>query len=708
MNEYYVSYKHYMAKFNSQTREITIYEEKSGAEATLSFCGLYEAEKRAIDFSEFSSCNVKTVLDRSVHIMKLIFSSDNPYLPSPEITISVDARGISLKVAEIDHYTFRAGGHIFFGDDTAYAINTKDTASDVIRCALGPAASKYDNAIFDRNTDTAFEILGCRNLRLSYDFKIKKYSYEIKTVSEGVAEIIRFSVKHGILTDKYCIDYEPMKLGRKYPSPPAGFMTWYSLKFDTSEKTVLENARFMKNHLAKYGANTVWIDWEWCHKRYERERFDGVDNFNPDKEKYPHGLGIMNEEIKKLGLTPALWIGFTNDVGFTDYEKEHPEISLSHHDTWSGKYYYDFTSPEYIDGYLEKALRQVKDWGYDVIKYDTLPNSITAHENYHENMKNPRLTTYTAFRNMIHKTRDILGEDTYMLSCGSAEEVVLWGTGYFDAARIGPDLFTWETYIETIRRIRRYYALHTNAVYCDPDCVVLRDEYSTIAQARSRIVPVSLLGLPLNFGDNLTRLDSERINLLKNALPTLNIHPTDFSTPSANESSQLIVLKIALPYEQYTVMALINLTGDVLRRDVDISESLRLDDGKYICYDFFEDKYLGIIENNIYLEAEPYDTRLICLRKYSDIPQLISTSRHFTQGAVEISDVLWSDDNLTLTVTADLISADDYTITLYCPCEYELKNCTVGYAECNDRIIKVKLCPPTDGKYDFTLSFEKK
>ena len=708
MKDYYVSYKHYMVKFDSESREFTIFEEKSGAEARLSLLGLFEGEEKKIDFSEFSSCKASSVLDRSVHTLKIIFSSEKPDFPSPEIILFVDARGVTLKAVETDHYVFKAGGHILFGDEEAYAINTKDTSSDAIYAALGPATSKYDNAIYDRKTDTAFEILGCRNLSLDYDFSVKKYKYEISTVSEGVAEKIRFSVKSGLLTEKYCIDYAPMKLGRKYSSPPAGFMTWYSLKFDTCESTVLENAEFMKKHLAPYGANTVWIDWEWCHKRYERERFDGVDNFNPDKEKYPHGLGFMNEEIKKLGLTPALWIGFTNDVGYTDYEREHPEISLSHHDTWSGKYYYDFTSPEYIDGYLVRAVNQVKEWGYDVIKYDTLPNSITAHENYHENMKNPSLTTYTVFRNMVSKTRELLGEDCYMLSCGSAEEAILWGVGYFDAARIGPDLFTWEMYVETINRIRRYYALHTNAVYCDPDCVVLRDEYSTMAQARSRIVPVSLLGLPLNFGDNLTKLPNERIDLLKKALPTLNIHPTDFSTPSSNESSQLIVLKVAMPYEKYTVAALVNLAGSAVRRDIDISESLRLEDGKYICYDYFNDEYLGIVENGIYLEAEAYDTRLICIRKLTGKPQLLSTSRHFTQGAAEVGDVVWNENDCTLTITSELVSNSNYELTLYCPEEYRVKNCTVGYANPNNRIIKVNVCPPANGKYDFVLTFEKK
>ena len=703
----YASYKHYMVSYDPSSCQAELYNEKHGTKITMRLVGLFDDDGSCIRYSDFQSFSYNLSLEGSRHELVLKFRSEDENLPKPEVVFSVDSRGISIVSRETYHYEFRAEGHISHGGEGAYAINAKDTSDDALRSGIGPTSSRYDNAIYDKETDTAAVIDGCRGLCISYDFNEGKYGFVIKTKSEGVAERIRFYIKERILADKYDIDYAPMKQRGKYTSAPAGFMTWYSLKFNTCEESVLENARFMQKNLAKYGANTVWVDWEWCHRRYERERFDGVDNFNPDPEKYPHGLGFMAEEIKKLGLIPALWIGYTNDACYTDYEREHPEISLSHHDTWSGRYYYDFTQPEYIDGYLTRAVNQVKDWGFEAVKYDTLPNGIYAHENYHANMLHPERTTYSAFRDMIKKTREILGEDYYMLSCGSAEEVILWGTGVFDAARIGPDLFTWEKYLVTLGRIRSYYAMHSNTVYADPDCIVLREEYSTIAQAKSRIVPVSLLGLPLNFGDDLTKLPEERIELIRRALPVLKAHPTDFNTPTCDGVTQLVVMKVARPFDSYSVVGLINLTGEVRRRDISLADSLRLEDGKYLAYDYYADEFLGIFDDVLQLELLPYDSRVIAIRELKGVPQLMSSSRHLSQGAAEISNIVWDDESCVLNITADLVANERYELAIYVPDGYRALACTVGYIEQKGNLLKAWTEPPCDEKFDFVVRFEK-
>jgi len=696
-----------MVCFNEQTRQLLFYNERYQARATLDTFSLYLNGGCEIDFSAYPTCRVSTSQDRMQHEMRICFQSPDESLPKPVFQFSVNARGITMKIVEIKHYTFHASGHILYGGAEPIAINTKDTPSDCLRSAIGPAAARYDNAVYDKQTDTAFVINGCRNLALGYDFEKGAYRYTIETMTEGVVESIHYSVKKELLTQKYDVDFVPMKKRGKFDVPPAGWMTWYSVKFGACEEVVLRNARFQKDALGDFGANIIWVDWEWCHQRYERERFDGVDNFHPDPNKYPNGLGYVADEIKKIGLTPALWMGFTNDVGFTAYEKEHPEISLSHHDTWSGRYYYDMSHPEYLEGYLTKAVKQVMDWGYEAVKYDTLPNAIMAHENYHQNMSNPDLTTYSVYRNMAKKTRELVGEDVYMLSCGSYNQVMLWGSGYFDASRVGPDLFTWERFMETLGRIRQLYPLHSIVFYNDPDCVVLRDEYSTYAQAKTRLIPVSMLGLPLTFGDDLTKLPPERLDLLKRALPVMKVHPTDFNNAVCDEQTQLLALNVALPFENYTVIGFMNLTETAKTRDISLSETLRLFDGEYLAYDFFEKEFLGIFRNGMTLTVNPYDTRVIALRKKNGKPQLVSTSRHITQGAAELSNMQWNDMEHTLNLTANLVKDDLYTVCLYVPDAYRFVSCSAGVATQKDHIVEVTLQPIENGEHSIAVMFEK-
>ena len=704
----YCTYKNYLAKYDDSAYTLTLVHTPTGATSELVIDGLYLDGEKAIEMSEFSRCGVSHTFDseNAVRDMMLTFvpGETEKDMPTFQIGVTVSSKQIRVQFHELRQYRIIVNGKILNGNsDDCFAMNLKDTPTEAIRCAIGPAVSLYDNGIYNKTTDNACSIIGCKDFKLYYDWEEKLYKFKMSTITEGIAEIILFKVKENILADKYDIDFVPLKKRGNYKTLPAGWMTWYSVKFDACEDKVLENARFQAEHLKDFGANTVWVDWEWCHKKYEKERFDGVDNFNPDLQKYPHGLGFVADEIKKCGMTPALWLGFTNDQCFTEYEKEHPEISLAHCDTWSGKYYYDVTHPEYLNGYLPKAVQQVKDWGYEAIKFDTLPNCIFTHERFHENMLDPDMTTYEAFRGLVKRTRELLGEDFYMLACGGYISSILWSAGVFDASRIGPDLFTWEKFVMTIGRIRLYYPLHNIALINDPDNVVLRDEYSDYNQALSRISVVSLLGLPVTFGDDLPKLPEKRLDLLKRALPIMDVHPTDFNKATCDGKTQLICQKIAMPFEEYLVVGIMNLAEDTTVRDISFRDGLRLEDGKYLVYDYFRDEFLGIASEGMEITLEPYETRVLCFRPLLDRPQIVSTSRHMSQGVAELLAVEWN--NNSLNVKAELVKGDEYKLTLYLPSGYMPTECTNGALCVNGNIATLTFTPVENGEYDFTIKF---
>ena len=194
---------------------------------------------------------------------------------------------------------------------------------------------------------------------------------------------------------------------------------------------------------------------------------------------------------------------------------------------------------------------------------------------------------------------------------------------------------------------------------------------------------------------------------MKQALPTLNVHPTDFNTPICDGKTQLAVLKIARPFESWTVAALINLTDAERERVITVSDTLRLADGKYLVYDYFADELLGEMTDSMILKVKPYDTKLISVRAVTGKPQLLSTSRHFSQGAAEITNVDWSEAELTMTVSADLISEEEYRLAIYVPNGYTATSCTVGYVDQSGNLLRVSAVPPTTGNYDFVITFKK-
>lgn len=704
-SKYYVSFKHYMAMFDADAQSFVFTNEKWGAKVEMKLCGLFVGGERRIAFEDFSSCKVTRAPGDRVRSISVVYGHERADV-KPLIRVCVDSRGITFVASELDFYEFRAEGHLYMGNvETARSIALRDNSETAFRAAIGPAASRGDNAIFDSERDVALVFDNCKKLCFSYDWDKGAYAFNLKTKTEGVAEYMRIFVKENILGDAFAMDYAPLRTRGKFAKPPAGWMTWYAVKFGASEESVLRNLAFQRDNLKEFGADTVWVDWEWCHRAYEKERDDGVNNLSPDLKKYPHGLGYISDKIKEAGFNSAIWIGATNDISFSDFEAEHPEVSLAHNETWSGMYYYDITSEAYLNGYLPKAMGQIKDWGYDAVKFDTLPNCMNAHEQFHENMAHPEITTYTAYRNMLTRTREILGDDVFMLGCGGSSGCGLAGVGYFDATRVGPDLFTWDKFCETVGLVREYYPLHNNAIMVDADNVVLRDEYSTSAEARSRLALVSLLGLPITFGDDLPKLPSERIDILKRGLPVLKTHPLSLDCPISDGKTQLCVLKVAKSYEDYTVIGLLNMSDTPVSRDLSFASELKVDEGDYIAYSFFEDKQVYPSDDGITLKVAPHDTAVVALRRKTGEPQLLSTSRHLTQGAAEISNLEYLGE--VLKIDASLVKDDEYRIAIYIPRGYECTGVSLGEYEQKGEILRLKYMPKQTGEYHFEVSFKR-
>ncbi|MBQ2876551.1 MAG: alpha-galactosidase [Clostridia bacterium] len=704
--KYYASFKHYMVIFDEGSNTLDLINEKHGARVELHFDGLYHRGECVYSYEDFESVSVSRGGSDLVRELVIAYRHKDANAPKAEVCVRVDSRGITLVSRETDHYEFRASGHICLGEwEDLISLSSREDSDTALRSAIGPASSLGDNAIYDKKRDIALCIDNCLGLKIAFDWKAMQYGFAIKTKTEGVAEYIRFYVKEGLLSKRYDFDYVPLKKRGKFDTPPAGFMTWYALKFAACEESVLRNINFQRDHLKDFGANTFWVDWEWCHRRYERERDDGVNNLVPDSEKYPRGLGFISEKIKEAGFLSALWVGATNDISMSDFEVEHPEVSLAHNETWSGLYYYDITSDAYLNGYLPKVMGQIRSWGYDAVKFDTLPNCIMAHEAFHGNMAHPEQTTFTAYRNMLARTRELLGEDTFMLGCGGSQGAAVWGIGYFDATRIGPDLFTWDKFCETLGKVRDFYPLHNRAIMIDADNVVLRDEYSTEAEARSRLAAIALTGLPLTFGDDLPSLPASRVDILKRGLPVPDSTPTQLSPPISDGVSQLYVTKVEREFESYTLIGLLNMSDKPIRRKLCFVSDIGIEAGEYYAYSFFEDREIAVGEDSIALCVEPHDTAVIALRKKKNIPQIISTSRHITSGAAELLSLDFADDRLTF--SARLVKDDEYRVRVAVPDSYRAVSASLGKLSADSKRATLTFMPSATGEYKFDISFDK-
>lgn len=642
--------------------------------------------------------------------LRVIHKKNNNISFDPEILFCVDNNGIKLKIEGIKNCISHIEGEAFWGDnmqEDTFAMCIGRSGLD-LRCAIGPASSTVDNALYDRKKDSAFVIDGGKRVRYKFNWDKGCYSFALTTGEVTFQQKFEFSVKKNILADKYNISFSPINKNSTFKKPPAGWMTWYAVKFNASEETVLENVKFQEENLKKYGADAIWIDWEWYHNNLNGVRDDGVNTFVPDPKKYPHGLKFISDEIKKAGFVPALWLGFTNDSSRNEFTKEHPEIILGEKAEWCGCEFYDISHPLYLEEFLPKALSQVFEWGYEAVKFDTLPICMDYHEMHHMKMYDPTLTTKEAFRRAMKKTREILGKDMYMLSCAAVKDSdFLWAADIFDAGRVGNDIFEWEEFIrEGVERTLKFYPLHNIVIYPDADNVVLREEFNTINQAESRIFFVSFLGLPMTFGDDFKVLSEERIELIKRCLPVMDIHPMDINEPLRDKGKMIINLSIENSFESYNVVNVFNVNKESSVRRVRIDADLHLEDGQYHIFDFKNKRYLGCVSDFFEVQAEPCESNVFSVRKKLDNPQIISTSRHISQGAAEIKTLCQNKTKISF--SAEIIANESYKVYVYVPDNFKLsENDNKEAVQLDENVYCFEYLKEKDGVYEFEINFEE-
>ena len=425
-----------------------------------------------------------------------------------------------------------------------------------------------------------------------------------------------FAIYENYYAKEFDIPYKPINKTNTFPEPPVGWMTWYSVKFDASEATVLRNTRWQSEHLRDYGANCIWVDWEWYHGDFLGVGEPGVDTFNPSTKRYPHGLKYISDAIRESGLIPALWIGATNDPGKNPMLQKHPEWILANSKEWCGQWWLDLSHPGTIREYIPAVFRQILDWGFEAIKWDCIPTTLSILDQHHASFHDPKQSSEEAFRQAVKAARATIGDNHYLLLCaGVNHRTLTFAMDLFDAARIGGDVFNWNEFLAaSVARFARYQCFHNVVWYDDLDNVVLREEFNDIEQARSRATFVSLAGVPFTLGDDLPELDAGRVDILKRTIPVLDCHPMDIRSTTIDLATVILNQSIARRFENWNVVDVFNTTGAEKQVRIDLAGDLHLETGagiQYVVYDFWGKRALGVRDAFVDLTLPPHGSKVL-------------------------------------------------------------------------------------------------
>ncbi len=624
------------------------------------------------ELSSYSERHKKITPEPDCLCATIFYSNGPDGSPELELIFRIDAK--SLSISMMARGFLHVDGILTWGEEpesSTFSIRLHNE-ENFLRAACGPAVSPHDNALFDRINDRALEFDSAGQFIVNYDWQAKSYRFKyVNGLDYGRA--FTFRVHENFCRDRFNIPYAPICKKHGFSTPPAGWMSWYALQFKTSEETVLENAERLKTIFGQYADRLcLWVDWEWCHDSWSGVGLAGVDAFSPRRDIYPNGLAAIAKAIHDLGLIPALWVGVTNDGQLCQSYQEHPEWILGRKKEWCGQYWLDPTHPEVLQEYIPAVFRQVLDWGFLMIKWDCFSPMLPICDELHDNFHDPSISTDRAVHGLVRAARETIGQEVYMLSCaGETEREICFAMDEFNAARISGDVFSWNNFITfALRRIYRCYAWHNIILYTDADNLILRDEFNTLAQARTRVSFYGLTGLPITMGDDLRELPPERCDLLKRVLPVMDIHPMDIQHKKCGEEYSLLNLFVCREFGLWNVVALTNLKSEPLALSLRLNADLHITDSNgrlFAVYDFWNRKFLGVFGISFLVEIQAFDTMVLRITAVEKFPTIIFSSRHITQGAAELVSITWDKKNGKLRGTADCVPGEAWTIAIYLP-----------------------------------------
>jgi hypothetical protein len=278
---------------------------------------------------------------------------------------------------------------------------------------------------------------------------------------------------------------------------------------------------------------------------------------------------------------------------------------------------------------------------------------------------NPRKTNIEAYRDGLRLVREAAGKETFILGCCTPQNMRSYGgaIGLVDAMRIGPDNgAAWRSLLRGPTYGSRQYFLHGRVWYNDPDPVYVRTNLP-LPQAQAICSWVALSG-QLNLSSEwLPGLSGERLDLLKRTLPSHGLRPRPADL-FEQEPPRVWLLEDQRRSPQRRVVGLFNWADQEAVFDYPL-EQIGLDaKTEYVAFDYWKNTLVPSVTHRLQTRVTAQSCQVLAVRPRSDWPQLISTSRHITQGMVEVREETWDGRRRSLRGRSNVVAGDSYELRI--------------------------------------------
>src|SRR5262249_41111570 len=143
--------------------------------------------------------------------------------------------------------------------------------------------------------------------------------------------------------------------------------------------------------------------------------------------------------------------------------------------------------------------------------------------------------------------------------------------------------------------------------------------------------------------DAYVDLSAERLDLLKRTMPWHGLRPRP-----ADLFEEPVPRVWLLTDERRTprrdVIGLFNWSDKELRLEYPLDRLGLSDRTEYVACDYWSDRLVSPFRGKLQQTLAPHSCAVLAVRPVADHPQLLSTSRHITQGVVDVLEEKWDAD----------------------------------------------------------------
>jgi hypothetical protein len=459
---------------------------------------------------------------------------------------------------------------------------------------------------------------------------------------------------------------------------PSGYMTWYHARA-LDEKRMPQLAEWCAGHLKKYGFEFLQIDDGW-------QAADRDFTTHDPKGAYPSGMKPTAEAITKRGFAAGIWL--------TPFGWDHKRPVFAGHQDWfvkrrDGSVYavtwggdcLDMSHPE-ARKFLEETIgRMSHEWGYKFFKLDGLWAGVAARLLYPDPtfrpdgfgdavFHDPEMSNVEAFRTGLKAVRRAAGPEAYLLGCTVAQNMRTLGAsiGLVDGIRIGIDSGrSWPGILANVNTSTAMYFLHGRVWHNDPDVLYL-DKSFTLDQVRSFASWLAVTGQMVMVSEWLPDVPPERMEIVRRTIPNHNLRarPLDlFETFPA----RIWHLRSGEGDSRRDVLGVFNWDDKPRTIAVELAR-LGLSE-RSVAFDFWYDRLVPVSGRSLRLDLAPRSCRMLVLRPEAKHPQVVSTSRHVTQGMVDLAREHWDASAGMLHGVSRVVAGDPYELRIVGPAAAE-------------------------------------